>query len=342
MKVSVIIPVYNVEKTLPRCIDSVIGQSLKDIEIILVDDGSPDKSPEICDEYRCKDSRIKVFHKPNEGLGYTRNYGIERAQGEYVAFVDSDDYIASDMLDKLYNTAIKEDADVVYGGYYRVINGEIRQGSHPIQNRIKWRGKEEIKDLLLDCVSSKPEESEDSKYGATCCKGIYKRAILKDNDIRFYSEREVVSEDGLFAIDFLTKANLAVMIPDCLYYYEYNPVSITSSYRPDRFEKNVKLFKIGSKKLLKAYNDDAIVVQYSRMFIAAGRVCVIQEVNNSFSFKEKLFNIKKICSDKDLQMVLLRYPIQKLPVSKFLMAYLMKRKNAILIYLVIKAKYLRH
>lgn len=99
MKVSVIIPVYNVEKTLPRCIDSVIGQSLKDIEIILVDDGSPDKSPEICDEYRCKDSRIKVFHKPNEGLGYTRNYGIERAQGEYVAFVDSDDYIASDMLD---------------------------------------------------------------------------------------------------------------------------------------------------------------------------------------------------------------------------------------------------
>ena len=137
MKVSVIIPVYNVEKTLPRCIDSVIGQSLKDIEIILVDDGSPDKSPEICDEYRCKDSRIKVFHKPNEGLGYTRNYGIERAQGEYVAFVDSDDYIASDMLDKLYNTAIKEDADVVYGGYYRVINGEIRQGSHPIQNRIK-------------------------------------------------------------------------------------------------------------------------------------------------------------------------------------------------------------
>ena len=78
------------------------------------------------------------------------------------------------------------------------------------------------------------------------------------------------------------------------------------------------------------------------MFIAAGRVCVIQEVNNSFSFKEKLFNIKKICSDKDLQMVLPRYPIQKLPVSKFLMAYLMKRKNAILIYLVIKAKYLRH
>lgn len=192
MKVSVIIPVYNVEKTLPRCIDSVIGQSLKDIEIILVDDGSPDKSPEICDEYRCKDSRIKVFHKPNEGLGYTRNYGIERAQGEYVAFVDSDDYIASDMLDKLYNTAIKEDADVVYGGYYRVINGEIRQGSHPIQNRIKWRGKEEIKDLLLDCVSSKPGESEDSKYGATCCKGIYKRAILKDNDIRFYARRDEI------------------------------------------------------------------------------------------------------------------------------------------------------
>ena len=92
-KVSIIVPVYNVEKYLDRCMESLLNQTLKDIEIILVDDGSPDNCPQICDEYAKKDSRVKVVHKVNAGLGYARNSGLDVASGEYVAFVDSDDYV---------------------------------------------------------------------------------------------------------------------------------------------------------------------------------------------------------------------------------------------------------
>ena len=102
VKVSVIVPVYNVEKYLDRCLDSIINQTLNEIEIILVDDGSTDSSGEKCDEYKKKDLRIKVIHKKNKGLGYARNSGLEVATGKYIAFVDSDDYIDRRMFESLY------------------------------------------------------------------------------------------------------------------------------------------------------------------------------------------------------------------------------------------------
>ena len=102
-KVSVIIPVYKVEEYLERCVQSVLNQTLKDIEIVLVDDGSPDNCPKMCDEFAKKDSRIKVVHKNNEGLGKARNSGLEVATGEYVAFVDSDDYVHPEMYEILLN-----------------------------------------------------------------------------------------------------------------------------------------------------------------------------------------------------------------------------------------------
>ena len=99
--ISVVLPIYNVEKYLNRCIKSIITQTYKNLEVILVDDGSPDHCPRICDEWAKKDARIKVIHKKNEGLGMARNTGIENATGEYICFVDSDDYIAPDTIEKV-------------------------------------------------------------------------------------------------------------------------------------------------------------------------------------------------------------------------------------------------
>ena len=111
--VSVVLPIYNVEKYLSRCLESVVNQSYRKLEIILVDDESPDKCPEICDKWAAKDSRIKVIHKKNGGLGYARNTGIENATGEYICFIDSDDYIASDTIEKAYKSGIESKADIV-------------------------------------------------------------------------------------------------------------------------------------------------------------------------------------------------------------------------------------
>ena len=121
-KVSIIVPVYNVEKYLNRCIQSLLNQTLKDIEIIMVDDGSPDRCPQMCDNYAKKDNRIKVIHKQNAGLGYARNSGLEIATGEYIAFVDSDDFVNSQMYETLYNNAVSTKADVVYSGFRKEFN----------------------------------------------------------------------------------------------------------------------------------------------------------------------------------------------------------------------------
>ena len=123
-KVSIIVPVYNVEKYLDRCMESLLNQTLKDIEIILVDDGSPDNCPQMCDEYAKKDSRVKVVHKANAGLGYARTSGLEVATGEYVAFVDSDDYVDLDAYQTMYNEAVRENADYVCCGYKRIAHGK--------------------------------------------------------------------------------------------------------------------------------------------------------------------------------------------------------------------------
>ena len=112
-KVSIIVPVYGVELYLDRCLQSLLRQTLKDIEIILVDDGSPDRCPQMCDVYALKDCRIKVIHKNNSGLGEARNSGLEIATGEYIAFVDSDDYVENNMYECLYDIATNEKCDIV-------------------------------------------------------------------------------------------------------------------------------------------------------------------------------------------------------------------------------------
>ncbi len=111
-KISVIVPIYKVEKYLRKCVESVINQSYSNLEIILVDDGSPDKCPVICDEYSKKDNRIIVIHKPNGGLSDARNYGIEKATGKYISFIDSDDYVSYDYIEYLYNNIKRENADI--------------------------------------------------------------------------------------------------------------------------------------------------------------------------------------------------------------------------------------
>lgn len=337
-KISVIVPVYKVEDTLERCIQSIRCQTLKDIEIILVDDGSPDKCPALCEQYAKDDERIIVVHKSNEGLGFARNSGIEIANGEYLAFVDSDDYIEIDMMNRLYSFASENMCDVVYGGY-NLIRDKRKVGERILtKNNQVLTTKNEIIVLLMNLISSDITESEDAKYGATVWKGIFSNSIIKENNIRFYSEREYVSEDGLFDIDFISKCTRAGLLTGTYYNYEYNPKSLTSSYRPDRFEKNKKLFSLGTKKLREYYGDESLIKQYGRMFIAASRVCIMQEIWNckKAGLKNTLQHIRHINKDEMLVEVLKQYPWKKLPLKKRLFCFMMAHNMAICEMLSVK------
>lgn len=152
-KVSIVVPVYKVESYIKRCVDSLINQTLKEIEIILVDDGSPDKCPQICDDYSKQDNRIKVIHKKNGGLSDARNVGLLKSSGEYILFIDSDDYIKYETCDILYLNAIKDNLDLVVGDAIRIENnteiymqhseislGKISKGTEFLKEQLKYSG----------------------------------------------------------------------------------------------------------------------------------------------------------------------------------------------------------
>ena len=146
---SVIVPVYNVEEYLERCIESIIASSYKNIEIILINDGSTDKSVHICEKLKAKDERIKVFHKENEGVSSARNYGLENVKGEYITFVDSDDYIDKHMYTNLMNIMLKEDADIVYCDLVQVKSERDNQVDNKLNGYNIYEKDEFIKDFLL-------------------------------------------------------------------------------------------------------------------------------------------------------------------------------------------------
>ena len=337
-KVSVIVPVYKVEDCLEKCVDSLRRQSLEDLEIILVDDSSPDGCPDICDRLAGEDPRIRVIHKKNGGLGYARNSGMEIARGEFVGFVDSDDYVERHMYESLYRAAVEHQSDAAYGGLCRVMEGKILERYSFVSETTVWEGPDRVRDFLMDVVACPPDCPEDSRFGAYVTRAVFSMELIRREGIRFYSERDYISEDGLFDLDFLPKARRVVMVPEIFYYYNYNPQSLTATYRPDRFEKNRALYALGREKLRAAYGDEAVVRQYGRMFLAASRVSVMQEVFHAkqAGIRESLRGIRRICGDETLQKLLEEYPWRRLPLKKRVFSRLMKQKLALPLFMAVK------
>lgn len=226
--ISIVVPVYNVEKYLKRCVESILSQTMKNLEIILVDDGSTDQSGIICDEYAKKDSRIKVVHKKNGGLSSARNAGLAIAQGKYVGFVDSDDDIENIMYERMYETIEIENVDFVMSDYIRIPgNGEtylktleIEKGRYD-RNNIK----EKIFPQLI--------MSEDLEYGPllSVWHCMYRTDFLRKYNLKF-DEEVRWSEDNIFSAFVGYYADSFYYLKgEGLYHYYNNPGTITTSYR---------------------------------------------------------------------------------------------------------------
>lgn len=239
-KVSVIISCYKVENYIDRCVKSVVNQTLRDIEIILVDDCSPDRVPLLCDDWAKKDNRIKVIHKTvNQGLGLARNTGLEVAQGDYIAFVDADDYVDEEMYQILYNEVVSSCADIVFCGMKQELpNGHFVCVSDFSERKVFH--KNELRELSIQYF--------DASYGRSLIMSVwhsvYRRELI--SDIRFYSEREVCSEDLPFQVMAINKANCVSYIPDALYYYCYNTNSLSHSFD---FNKCLRFYNLVNKVL---------------------------------------------------------------------------------------------
>lgn len=203
MKVSVIVPVYNAEKYLPKCIDSLINQTFQDIEIILINDGSQDSSGEICNSYKNKDSRIVVIHQTNQGASSARNKGLDHAKGYWILSVDADDWLELDMIEKLYESAITNDAEIV-------ACGAIKETNHGVFK------------LLYD-YGPVEDNYNKSKISIIHC-ALWNKLIKRE----LYDRAKVRSEEGITMWDdhFVTSklryhSKKTVIIPDTLYHYRW-------------------------------------------------------------------------------------------------------------------------
>lgn len=239
-KVSVVVPVYGVEKYLDRCVQSLRNQTLRDIEIILVDDGSPDNCPAMCDEYARQDSRIRVIHKKNAGLGMARNSGVEVSIGEYITFCDSDDWLDINAYDVIYNHCKENNLDLCCFQYQRVqLDGTITSKSVVLPK--KFYGKKAIRHFQLDVIGKDPTKIGSETYGMSSCMAIFRREVFTKSGVRYPSEREVASEDLVFLINLIPHLNRVEIVSDIFYNYLINPVSISQNYSEAKHGRLIKL-----------------------------------------------------------------------------------------------------
>ncbi len=281
-KVSIIVPVYNVEKYLERCLEALVNQTLKDIEVIIVNDGSKDGSKAIIDKYEKEyPDIIKAFHTENGGASKARNYALQHVTGEYIGFVDSDDYIEENMYEKLYNKAIKENADIVCCNYYRVKEEQKKFNAKNFGNK-----KIDKDDVFNKNIYEANLLFDEVPY---LWNKIFKADIIKNNNFKFDNDLRIY-EDLLFTYKAFSKANKISRIEDCMYYYIVSRAGSLTQYLT---EKRFDIFNV-TEKLNNYYKE---IGKYEELkdallYVILKHIYVILEKNTAR--KEKKLKLKYI------------------------------------------------
>lgn len=304
---------YNVERFLPKCLDSILAQTLRDIEVICVDDCSPDGSAAIADGYAAHDSRVRVVRRGVNGtLGFARNSGIDVARGEYIAFVDSDDWIDPGMMEALWGMAREWGADVCCSGIRSVRNGSVdKEVEHPLAGAVV-SGDDNVALLRLEFYGALPDRSDESPYPVSSCTSLYRRDFLEEYGLRFNAMR---SED----IDFNVRALSVAARVACArgVYYNYrddSQPSITRSFSEgtlvsfgDTFDRLEALVEAEDPR----YRESARL-RTLRREVDYGRVLVKLIVGSDSSEDEKLRLVRQVCADPHISCAARAVPARRL------------------------------
>lgn len=337
--VSVIIPAHNVEKYIDRCINSILNQTYKETEIIIVEDSSTDDTGIICDKYARENNNVKVKHVQNKSAGKTRNDGIELATGKYAIFVDSDDYIENNMIEILEKEISLKKSSAVFCGYNEI----SRKG----KNRIFENGditaiynKEKIKkELIYNAIYVEDKNKELPLYAVWA--GIYDLDIIRKEKIRFLNEDKCYSEDSIFNFEFLCKAEGAITINDALYNYNIeNENSICNNYN-----KRYNYLNNWKEQLISIARENDIDIEklekkINKMYLDCTIVSIKQEIlatNNSFIDKRKKI-VEILKQPNIINRLADNENFSGKSKNKKIILYMMKYKFVNLIYILVKLR----
>ena len=334
---SLILPVYNVEKYVKRCVNSLLRQEYTDYEIILVDDGSTDSSGSICDKLADKNNNIFAYHKENGGLSDARNYGTDRAKGNYILFIDSDDWVDEKLLISLHNHLNKSNVDILKFGFQKMQEGNYKNTFFSYFN-IGVYDRRQIEETILPYTIG-PKRL--FCYEQNACKSVwshvYSLNFLRENNIRFVSEREILNEDYLFNLHTLLYAKSLEVTHYILYYYDYREGSLSKRYITNEFERKLKLHR--EYKLLLERNGlfERYETPYYSECVDGFYACISNECCcwNETS-KYAVQNIKKILNCKECEISLLKCKRSNMNLKGKVIYWLMRLKFAYLMYILYK------
>lgn len=341
-KISIIVPIYKVKKEyLVKCIDSLINQTFKNIEIILVDDGSPDESGNICDNYATLDERIKVIHQENSGVSVARNKGINESKGEWLIFVDADDWIELDTCEQYAKAIEYNNIDMILSKSYIYFNSNKIDESYSKykSDAIINNKKELIESLFL--VKNKDNVSF-TYIGAPWGKCL-KKSILMENNI-FFKNGVKIGEDALFNYRYFSVLDNVMFINKSFYYYRMNDNSVTNSYISDLIETYYILFESFDEyiKKVQIVNKSVYSAFVIRQLFRCLEACIFNEntVLSNFEKKNKFFNL---ISSKPYLDSIKNVRVKDFRMKNKIIITLLKLKfyNCIKLLYFIKSKYIR-
>ena len=333
IKVSIVIPVYNVEGYLPKSVASVQNQTLKDIEIILVNDGSADGSLDLCRKYAEKDVRIKVIDKPNGGVSSARNAGIEASGGEYIGFVDPDDWVEPEMFESMYNKAEEIEADACMCNYSR--NTERKPAQIPLGINHDLHGREAIVNELIAGILSPPGlNSGTAAIMGNVWRCLFKRQLINSNNIRFIEGLSFM-EDTVFCIQAFSKCGCIAI--DEGYYYNYRIIlrSATASYKKDFLKMQRQVYGIMEQTLHSEKLDTLLQERMDIRYVNMDFDLIANETHkdNPKTYRQKIKSILEICRDRNLKRILSNVDTSGYTLRKRFILNALKREASAAIYI---------
>lgn len=334
--ISVIVPVYLAESFLQTCVTSILGQTFRDLELILVDDGSPDGSGALCDQAAREDSRVRVIHKANGGVSRARNDGIAAAQGDYIAFCDADDSFRPELLETLYAALIRAGADTAGCGH-RLLwpDGRTEDCAGVLPAGVY--GQSELREGIVRPLLGQRLDFGQGVLNGFIFRFLFRREIIRQNHIEFEG---AYLEDELFLMEYFLHAQKLAMVDEPLYLYLQNPASVTRRYLP-RYREEFQRFLERKRALAKRYELDGLCPGWEDNTCWAGLLIAVGNEfapGNPKSMREKTAYLKGLCAEPEMARAMERLRPRGLAGNKRLVAGLLLGRHFTLLALLYRIK----
>lgn len=339
MLISVVLPTYNVKEYITQCVHSLIHQTYREIEILIVDDGSTDGTGALCDKLAMEDSRIRVFHKENGGTHTARNMGIREAKGEYIMFLDPDDWLDENTFQELVFRIKQDDLDVIRFGYVREFPTHSARKENTFLPETLCQGEDcrRICRQTLGLVGQELAHPENMNFLASACFSLYRKSIIDDNGLELYNIREIATfSDGLFNIRFLQKANRFLYVDIPFYHYrKFAAGAATSNYRESFLQRQLILFDM-LREISQEENGDFTEAYNNRVIFSTMEIC-LNALKSHKGFRQKYAEVKAVLKSPVHRAAYKNMNLRPMPLKWKIYYFLVKTRMTLPVFLMTKA-----